>query len=123
MPAEKAIVEIERLIERGRVQSVRDRYWLGLYGAELRGVRQARDDMLEARKLGLDPIPYLRQRIQALDSTVDWRLPIELFERSIAVCMGYKEVLHALVIVRAQDRIRPRQVARAVRDPDLGLDP
>ena len=116
-------MEIERLIERGRVQSVRDRYWLGLYGAELRGVRQARDDMVEARKLGLDPIPYLRQRIQALDSTVDWRLPIELFERSIAVCMGYKEVLHALVIVRAQDRIHPRKVARAVRDPDLGLDP
>lgn len=116
MEAERAIVEIERLIEKGQRQSRNDQYWRELYGAELRGVQQAREDLGKADGQGKDQAQYLRERLQAFDGMSDWSLSLEMFERSIAVRMGYKEVLDAVVLMRSRDRIHPRQVARTVRE-------
>jgi hypothetical protein len=123
MQVEKAIGEIERLIAKGRRQSVGDKYWREQYDAELRGVVQARADLEKATRIGTDPVQFMRGQLRGLDALPDWSTSLEVFERSIAVRMGYKEVVDALVMSRAEERAHPGSVARAVRDrPDLDLD-
>ena len=123
MEVEKALGEIERLIAKGRRQSAGDKYWRELYDAELKGVLQAGADLESATRLGKDPIGFMRGRLQALNALPDWSTSLEVFEHSIAVRMGYKEVVDALVTTRAEKRAHPRSVARAVRDRrDMDLD-
>ncbi len=123
MHVEKAISEIERLIGKGRRQSVADKYWREQYDAELSGVVQARADLEKATQIGTDPLQFMRGRLQGLDTLPDWSTSLEVFEHSIAVRMGYKEVVDALVMSRTEERADPRSVARAVRDrPGLDLD-
>ena len=123
MQVEKALGEIERLIAKGRRQSVGDKYWRELYDAEMKGVLQARADLQGAARIGTDPVQFMRGRLQALDTLPDWSTTLEVFEHSIAVRMGYKEVVDALVTTLAEECAHPRSVARAVRDRrDTDLD-